>query len=81
MIVGVSDHRDPTPGARLGFGVMAGNACIDTKVGFADFEAGATLGERRYGTSSSTWQDVFSAATDKQAQAISQEVIAEINPR
>lgn len=81
VTVDVNDYRYLTPGARFGFGVMTGNAYIDTKVRFADLRTGATLGERSYNTSSSAWQGVFSAMTDKQIQAISQEVIAEINPR
>lgn len=81
VVVDVNDYRYLTPGARFGLGVMTGNAYIDTKVRFVDLRTGAPLGERAYNTSSSAWQGIFSAMTDKQVQAISKEVISEINPR
>lgn len=81
VVVDVNDYRYLTPGARFGFGVMTGNAYIDSDVRFVDLRTGAPFGERSYDTSSSAWQGVFSAMTAKQIQAISQEVVAEINPR
>ena len=81
VIVDVNDYRYLTPGARFGLGVMIGNAYVDAKVRFADLKTGASLGERTYNTSSSAWQGIFSAMTDKQVQAICREVIAEIDPR
>ena len=81
VVVDVADYRYLTPGARFGLGIMTGNAYIDTKVRFVDLRTGAPLGERAYNTSSSAWQGVFSAMTDKQVQAISKEIVSEINPR
>lgn len=81
VVVEVNDYRYLSPGARYGLGVMTGNAFIDSEVRFADLRTGTTLGRRSYDTSSSAWQGVFSPMTGKQVEAISQEVIAEINPR
>jgi hypothetical protein len=81
VIVEVNDYRYLSSGARFGFGVMTGNAYIDTTVRFLDLDTGAEFGKRIYNTSSSAWQGIFSAMTDKQVQAICDEVMIEIDPR
>lgn len=78
VTIDVHDYRYLTPGARFGFGIMTGNAYIDATVRFADLTTGAEYGERTYNTSSSAWQGVFSAVTDKQVRAICDEIILEI---
>jgi hypothetical protein len=81
VAVFVNDYRYLSPGARFGFGVMTGNAYIDSKVRFLNLESGKSIGERVYNTSSSAWEGVFSAMTEKQVQAIAKETFDEIKPR
>lgn len=81
VVIDVQDYRYLTPTARLGFGIMTGNAYIDTRVRFLDSRTGAPFGERSYNTSSTAWQGIFSAVTDKQIQAICNEILNEIDPR
>lgn len=81
VVVYIDDYRYLTPAARFGFGFMTGNAYIDSKVRILDLENGESFGEESYNTSSSAWQGVFSAMTDKQIRAICDEVVAQINPR
>lgn len=76
--VKVNDYRYLTSGARYGFGVMVGNAFMDSDVKFIELPAQKTLGTRKYSTSSSAWQGVFSAMTDKQLEAVSNEIVKEI---
>ncbi len=74
----VNDYRYLTAGARYGFGVMTGNAYVDSKAVFRDLRTGRVVGERIYKTSSSAWQGVFSAMTDKQLEAISKELLGDL---
>ncbi len=81
VLVRVNDYRYLTPGARFGFGVFTGNAFMDATVAFSDLRSGRAYGERKYNTSSTAWQGVFSAMTDKQLAAISNEILSEIRRR
>jgi hypothetical protein len=81
VVVNVNDYRYLSPGARYGFGIMTGNAYVDSTVQFLDLKTGAQLGEREYNTSSSAWQGIFSAMTEKQIQAISLEIANEIKAK
>jgi len=81
IVVDVSDYRYLSPGARYGFGIMTGNAFIKSKVQFRDLAAGGLLGERSYDTSSTSWQGIFSAMTEKQVQAICKQIVDEIAHR
>lgn len=81
VAVYVNDYRYLTPGARFGFGIMTGNAYIDSNIRILDLENGGTFSEESYNTSSSAWEGAFSAMTDKQVRAICDEVVAQINPR
>lgn len=75
----VNDYRYLTSGARYGFGIMIGNAFIDSNAEFIELPSRRSLGSLKYSTSSSAWEGVFSAMTDKQVMAISNAVIQEIN--
>jgi hypothetical protein len=77
-VVKVNDYRYLSTGARYGLGALAGNAFIDTSVSFREAPSGRVLGGRKYSTSSTAWQGVFSAMTSKQVQAICDEIVAEI---
>lgn len=81
VVVDVADYRYLSPGARYGFGVMTGNAFIKSKVQFRDLVTGDLLGERSYDTSSTAWQGIFSAMTEKQVQAICKQIVAELSHR
>ncbi len=77
----VDDYRYLSPGARYGFGIMTGNAYIESKIRFLDLKTGALYGEQAYNTTSTAWQGVFSAMTEKQVDAIAAEVVYEITGR
>jgi hypothetical protein len=81
VVVDVADYRYLSPGARYGFGIMTGNAFIKSKVQIRDLAAGDLLGERSYDTSSTAWQGIFSAMTEKQVQAICKQIVDEIAHR
>lgn len=76
--IDVSNFRYMTPGMRYGLGIMAGNAWVDADVTYRDLQTGETIGVRKYNTSSSAWEGVFSAMTEEQLQALAKEIVAEI---
>ncbi|CAN5338664.1 hypothetical protein BH09PSE6_BH09PSE6_18240 [soil metagenome] len=81
IVIHVNDYRYLSAGARYGFGFFTGNAFVDSKVQFRDLSSGNLIGERVYNTSSSAWQGVFSAMTEKQLDAICSEIIGEIRAK
>jgi hypothetical protein len=77
----VIDYRYLTSGARYAFGIMTGNAFIDVDAEFILLPQNKLAGSRKYTTSSSAWQGIFSAMTAKQVQAISNQIVQEITGR
>jgi hypothetical protein len=78
VVVYIDDYRYLSPGARYGFGIMTGNAYIESKVSFRDLQTGEPYGERSYNTSSTAWEGVFSAMTEKQVRAVCEAIVGEI---
>lgn len=74
----VKDYRYLSPGARYAFGVMTGNAYIESSAEFIELPAKQSIGTKQYSTSSSAWQGIFSAMTEKQVAAISAEIISDL---
>jgi hypothetical protein len=77
----VNDYRYISTGARIGLGVFTGNAYVDSDVEFVELPANRPLGTRKYSTSSSAWQGVFSAMTDAQLKALSTEIVKDASQR
>ncbi len=77
----VNSYRYVSQGKRYGLGVFSGNAHMDIDVEFVDLPSGTVVGTRKYSTSSSAWQGVFSAMTPKQVEAVSQEIFKELSKR
>jgi hypothetical protein len=57
---------------------MTGNAFIDADAVYIEFPEAKEIGTRKFFTSSSAWEGVFSAMTNKQVRAISDEIIVEL---
>lgn len=81
LVVRINDYRHVGVGARVMFGILTGNAFIDTTMQFRDLTNGTVFGERAYNTSSSAGQGVFSAVTPKQIYALADLALAEIKRR
>lgn len=79
--VNVNDYRYITPAARFGLGIMSGNAYIDANAQYIQYPDAKVIGDRKFSTSSSAWQGVFSAMTDKQVRAISDEIVTDLSSR
>lgn len=79
--ISVNDYRYLTSGARYGFGIMTGNAFVDADAHFIEMPSRRPLGTRKYSTSSTAWQGIFSAMTDKQVAALSTEIVQDLKKR
>lgn len=79
--VTVNDFRYMSQVKRYMLGVLAGNAYMDLTVDFFELPSKQLLGSRKFNTSTSGSQGIFSAATPKQVQAVSAEIVREIRGR
>ena len=50
-------------------------------VTFADLKTGRAAGTRKYNTTSSAWQGIFSALTTKQVEGMCTEIVKEVAGR
>ena len=78
VIVTVNDYRYVSQGARLAVGIATGNAFINADVSFVELPTNAVAGTRKYSTTSSAGQGIFAPMTEKQIEAISNEILKEI---
>lgn len=78
LYVFVQDYRFIRPGTRYAVGVMGGNAFIESKLTFSDLRTGESFGSQAADTSSSAWEGIFSAMTNKQVEAIASDVFKQI---
>jgi hypothetical protein len=78
VAVHINDYHWVSNGARYGFGIMTGNAYIQAKVRYLDLKTGQVFGEEDINTSSTAWQGIFSAMTDKQLAAVAKETVKDI---
>jgi hypothetical protein len=78
LFVYVNDYRFLRPGTRYATGILSGNAYIESKLSFSNLKTGEAYGSRAANTSSSAWEGVFSAMTNKQVEAIAVDVYKEL---
>ena len=76
--INVTNFRYLTPASRYAAGVMVGNAWVNSSADYSDLKSGRLIGSRTYETSSSAWEGFMSAMTQKQVEAIAQQIISDI---
>jgi hypothetical protein len=76
--VTVNDYRYVSQVKRYMLGIMAGNAFMDLNVEYMELPGRKALGAKRLNTTTSAWQGIFSAATPKQVEAVSAEILRDI---
>ena len=79
VVVQVNDYRYLSAMTRFLLGVMAGNAFIDAEVSYYELPDRKLLGSKKYNTSSSASQGIFSAMTSKQLEALSADIVKEVS--
>lgn len=65
----VRAFRFVSPGSRIAFGAMTGNAYMDIEFELIEIPLGRPLGSRHYSSSSRTMEGIFSAMSDRQVRA------------
>ncbi|UNK42084.1 hypothetical protein MNO14_14220 [Luteimonas sp. S4-F44] len=78
VVLRVDSYRYVSTGARIGLGVMTGNAHIKASAQFVQVPGGRVVATRSYDTTSSAWQGVFAPMTTKQVKAIADGIVAEV---
>lgn len=78
VVVKVRNYQYMTPESRIGLGILAGDAYVNTEVESYELPARKLLGSRVYGSSTRPVEGIFAASTRKQVLSISDEVIADI---
>jgi hypothetical protein len=77
-VVKVQNFRYVSAAARVGMGVLGGDAHINTEVSFYELPDKRLLGTRSYGTTTKFSEGIFSAASRKQVEAMSKEIVSDI---
>ena len=77
-VVRITDYRYVSTGARIGLGVMTGNAYIKATAELVQYPGGKVVATRSYDTNSSAWQGVFAPMTTRQVQAITDQIVADV---
>lgn len=77
----INDYRYVTQGARYAAGIMTGNAFVDADVSFSELPGNTPAGTRKYNTSSSAGQGIFSPMTEKQVRAVCDAIVGEVAQR
>lgn len=81
VTIKINDYRYITRGARVAAGMMTGNAYVDADVMFAELPGAKPAGVRKFSTTSSAMQGVFSAMTETQIRGICDEIVKDIAQR
>jgi hypothetical protein len=76
--VKVNDYRYVSQAKRYSIGIFSGNAFMDLDVEFLAPPGKRLIGSRKFTTSSSAWQGVFSAMTPKQVEAVTAELVRDV---
>lgn len=77
----VNDYRYVSQAKRYGLGIFSGNAFLDLDIEFFAPPGKQPIGTRKFSTSSSAWQGVFSAMTPKQVEAVVGEIVREVGAK
>ena len=74
----VNDFKYVSTTKRFMLGIMAGNAHMDVDVQYVELPANKPFGSKKFNTSSSAWEGIFSAVTPKQVQTVSELIVKEV---
>lgn len=73
----VNDFKYVSTTKRILLGVIAGNAYMDVDAQYLALPSKKVFGSKKFNTSSSAWEGIFSAVTPKQIQAVSDIIVKE----
>jgi hypothetical protein len=76
--VNVNDFKFVSTGKKLMLGILAGNASMDVDVMYVELPSKKQFGAKKFNTTSTAWEGIFSAVTPKQVQAVSDTIVKEV---
>jgi hypothetical protein len=74
----VNDFRYLSTTKRYMLGIMAGNAFMDVEAQYFDYRVNKPIGTKKFNTSSTAWEGIFSAATPKQVRTVSEMIVKDL---
>jgi hypothetical protein len=74
----VNNFRYVSTAKRFMLGVIAGNAYMDLDAQYVELPSNKPFGAKKFNTSSSAWEGIFSAVTPKQVQTVSEVIVKEV---
>jgi hypothetical protein len=74
----VNDFKYVSTTKRYLIGIMAGNAFMDVDAQYIAPPATAPFASKKFNTSSSAWEGIFSAVTPKQVRAVSDMIVKDL---
>lgn len=74
----VNDFRYVSTAKRIMLGVIAGNASMDVDAQYIELPANKTFGGKKFNTSSTAWEGIFSAVSPKQVRTVSEMIVKEV---
>jgi hypothetical protein len=74
----VNDFRYVSTTKRFMIGIMAGNAFMDVDAQYIAPPATTPFTSKKFNTSSSAWEGIFSAVTPKQVRAVSEMIVKDL---
>lgn len=74
----VNDFKYVSTTKRFMLGILAGDASMDVDAQYIELPANKTFGSKKFNTSSSAWEGIFSAVTPKQVQTVSALIVKDV---
>jgi hypothetical protein len=74
----VNDFKYVSTTKRFMLGILAGNAFMDVDAQYIELPANKTFDSKKFNTSSSAWEGIFSAVTPKQVRTVSELIVKDV---
>lgn len=74
----VNNFRYVSTTKRIMLGIIAGNASMDVDAEYVELPANKPFGSKKFNTTSSAWEGIFSAVTPKQVRTVSDLIVKDV---
>ena len=74
----VNDFKYVSTTKRFMLGILAGNAFMDVDAQYVELPANKIFDSKKFNTSSSAWEGIFSAVTPKQVRTVSELIVKDV---
>lgn len=74
----VNDFKYVSTAKRYVLGLLVGNAYMDVDAQYIELPSNKSFGAKKFNTSSSAWEGIFSAVTPKQVRTVSEVIVKDV---